>query len=164
MWRRSHVIRCHSDSSIGHLCWWQRSYHTVERKQRARACTHTYTHTHTRLTALCPGPPRWAGTSKVKPIWILLKQETVSGSGISWAVCKSAPRSRQIFMPAPHHSVFFTGRMPFLPPNQQRHSTEGTKKAKCISVKQYSRQLVISHFPKHSINQRRGLLYKNKIK
>ena len=25
-----------------------------------------------------------AGTRKVKPIWILLKQETVSGSGISW--------------------------------------------------------------------------------
>jgi len=28
-------------------------------------------------------------------------------------------------MPVPHHSVFFTGRMPFLPPNQQRQSTEG---------------------------------------
>jgi len=28
------------------------------------------------------GPPRSAGTRKVKPIWILLKQETVSGSGI----------------------------------------------------------------------------------
>ena len=27
-------------------------------------------------------------------------------------------------MPAPHHSVF-TGRMFFLPPNQQRQSTEG---------------------------------------
>ena len=41
-------------------------------------------HTHTRLTALFPGLPRWASTRKVKPIWILLKQETVSGSGISW--------------------------------------------------------------------------------
>ena len=29
-----------------------------------------------------------------------------------------------ITTPAPHHSVF-TGRMPFLPPNQQRQSTEG---------------------------------------
>ena len=38
-------------------------------------------------------------------LWILLKQETVSGSGISWAICKSAPRSRQITTPAPHHSV-----------------------------------------------------------
>jgi len=26
--------------------------------------------------------------------------------------------------PAPHRSIF-TGRMPFLPPNQQRQSTEG---------------------------------------
>jgi len=59
-------------------------------------------------------------------MWILLKQETVSGSGISWAICKSAPRSRQITTPAPHHSVF-TGRMPFLPPNQHRQSTEGIK-------------------------------------
>ena len=46
----------------------------------------------------------------------------MSGSSISWAICKSATRSRQITTPAPHHSVF-TGRMPFLPPNQQRQST-----------------------------------------
>ena len=45
----------------------------------------------------------------------------MSGSGISWAVCKSAPRSRQITTPALHHSGF-TGRMPFLPPNQQHQS------------------------------------------
>ena len=31
----------------------------------------------------------------------------VSGSGINWAICKSAPRSRQITMPAPHHSGFY---------------------------------------------------------
>ena len=70
------------------------------------------THTHTRLTALFPGLPVWAGTRKVKPIWILLKQETVSGNGISWAICKSAPRSRQITTPAPHHSVFLQAGCP----------------------------------------------------
>ena len=63
-----------------------------------------HSHTHTHLTALFPGLPRWAGTRKVKPIWILLNHETVSGIGISWAMCKSAPRSRQITTPAPHHS------------------------------------------------------------
>ena len=73
---------------------------------------HAHTHTHTRLTALCPGLPGWAGTRKVKPIWILLKQETVSSSGISWAICKSAPRSRQITTPTPHHSVFLQARCP----------------------------------------------------
>ena len=66
-----------------------------------------YSYTHTRLTALCPGLPGWAGTRKIKPIWISLKQETVTGSGISWAICKSAPRSRQLTTPAPYHSSFF---------------------------------------------------------
>ena len=84
-----------------------------------------HTHTHP-FNGPFPGLPRWAGTRKVKPIWILLKQETASGNGINWAICKSAPRSRQITTPTPHHSVF-KGQMPFLPPNQQRQSTEGTQ-------------------------------------
>ena len=46
-------------------------------------------YTHTRLTAFFPGLPGWAGARKAKPIWILLKQETLSGSGISWAMCTS---------------------------------------------------------------------------
>jgi len=37
----------------------------------------------------------------------LLEQEIVSGSGISWAMYKSAPYLRQITMPAPYHSVFY---------------------------------------------------------
>jgi len=66
-------------------------------------------------------------SGKVKPIWILLKRETLrwlSGSGISWAICKFALRFRQITTPAPHNSVFI-GRMPFLSPSQQHQSTEG---------------------------------------
>ena len=63
-----------------------------------------------------PGLPGW--------IWILLKQETVSGRGISWAICKSAPCSRQITVPAPHNSVFY--RPDALPADhQKRQSTEG---------------------------------------
>jgi len=81
-----------------------------------------YTHTHTRLTALFPGLPGRAGTRKVKPIWILLKQETVSGSGISWAICKSAPSSRQITTPAPHHSVFYRpDALPATQPTVSKH-------------------------------------------
>jgi len=79
-------------------------------------------HTHTRLTALFLGLPRWAGTRKAKPIWILLKQETVSGSGISWAICKSAPRCRQITMPAHHHSVFHRpDALPAAQPTASKH-------------------------------------------
>ena len=84
--------------------------------------TQSHTHTHTRLTALFPGLPRWAGTKKVKPILILLKQETVSGSGISWTICKSAPRSRQITTPAPHHSVFYRpDALPAAQPTASKH-------------------------------------------
>ena len=36
--------------------------------------------------ALFLGLPWWAGIRKVKPIWNLLQQETVSSSGISWAM------------------------------------------------------------------------------
>ena len=76
----------------------------------------------TRLTALCPGLHMWAGTRKVKLIWILLKQETVSGSGISWAICKSARCSRQITMPAPHHSVFYRpDALPAAQPTASKH-------------------------------------------
>jgi len=40
---------------------------------------------------------------KGKTILDLLEQEIVSDSGISCAICKSAPCPRQITMPAPHH-------------------------------------------------------------
>jgi len=74
------------------------------------------------------GSTGWAGAIKIILMWIILKQETVSGSGISWVVCKSAPCSRHTTTPASHHSVY-TGRMPFLSPNQQRQRTEGNNDA-----------------------------------
>ena len=63
-----------------------------------------------------------------EPIWILLKQETVSDS---WAICKSAPHYRQTTMAASHHSIF-KAQMPFLLPNQQR--TEGIPHLKSITT------------------------------
>ena len=99
---------------------------------------YTHTHTHTRLTAVSPGIPRWAGTRKVKPIWILLKQEIVSGSGISWAVCKSAPRSRQITTPAPHHSVFH--RPDALPAAQPPKALKANSNHRIMQLKTRLRQ------------------------
>jgi len=66
-----------------------------------------------------------------EPIWILLKQETVSGNGISWAMCKSAPCRRQTTMPSLQQSVFYRPDV-LLSPNQQRQSTEGKQK-KCYT-------------------------------
>ena len=50
-----------------------------------------------------PGLPGWAG-------------------GISWTICKSAPRSRQITMPVPHHSVFYRpDALPAAQPTASKH-------------------------------------------
>ena len=99
-------------------------------------CQSTETHTHTRLTALFPGLPRRASTRKVKPIWSLLKQETVSGSGIRWAICKSAPRFRQITMPPPHRSVFLQAGWPSCRPTNSVKALKSLKKLIISTVNQ----------------------------
>ena len=110
------VVNC-----SGCVCCWQEGYvalcsaskECIAKSSFTGVCLMYYnTHTHTRLTALYPGLPGWAGTRKVKPIRILLKQETVSGGGISWTICMSASRSRQITMPAPHCSFFLQAGCP----------------------------------------------------
>ena len=98
--------------------WWQK----LTEQGAAGTYLRDNTHTHTHLTALFPGLLGWAGTRKVKPISILLKQEKVSGSGISWAICKSAPHSRQITMPALHSSVFYRpDALPATQPTASKH-------------------------------------------
>ena len=82
------------------------SYFRVRSSYKKHLNTHTHTHTH-----IHPFNGPFSGTTRVgryqKGNWILLKQETVSGSGISWAIGKSAPCSRQTTTPAPHSSVVF---------------------------------------------------------
>jgi len=75
-----------------------------------QARMHTRTQTHT--TVLWPS---WilSGTTwvsqhqKGKTNLDLLEQDIVSGSGISWATRKSAPRPTHISTSAFHHSVFY---------------------------------------------------------
>ena len=75
-----------------------------------RTPPHYYT-THP-LNGHLSGTSQLSRYQKGKPVSTLLKQETVSGSGISWAICKSAPRSRQITTPTPDHSVFLQAGCP----------------------------------------------------
>ena len=103
----SELNRCHTFQNI--------TFSGANRIILSAPLNHTHTHTH-------PFNGPLSGTTQVS---VYQKGETNldftkardSGSGISWAICKSAPCSRQITKPAPHHSVF-TGWMPFLPPNQ----------------------------------------------
>ena len=46
----------------------------------------------------------------------------MSGSGISWNICTTAPRSRQITTPAPHRSVFYRpDALPAAQPTASKH-------------------------------------------
>ena len=123
----------------------------VGRYQKKHSPTNTHpdhqTHTHTHLTALCPWLPGWAGTRKVKPICILVKQETVSGSSISWAICKSAPCSRQITMPAPHHSSFLQAGCPSCRP------TNSVKALKLLIIRHTSSTSSIYYDPSKSVSK-----------
>ena len=56
--------------------------------------THTQTHTHTNIlrpSCILSGTTRVSRHQKGKSNLDLLEQEIVSGSGISWAICKSVP-------------------------------------------------------------------------
>ena len=56
----------------------------------------------------------------------------MSGNGISWAICKSVPHSRQISMPAPHHSVFYRlDALPAAQPTASKHIIEQWKILSC---------------------------------
>ena len=92
-------------------------------------CTH---HTHTRLMALCPGLPGWASTKRKTNL------DFTEARNSEWRWHQLGhmqvwPCSRQI----PHQLLtaqFFYGRMPFLPPNQQRQSTEGMYVCTCTGT------------------------------
>jgi len=80
-----------------HNVWsyWMKIYHVIY----THTYIHTYIHTYTRLTALCP----WHQLGCIHVCTSLQTDNHASTSPLS----------------------FFTGRMPYLPPNQQRQSTEG---------------------------------------
>ena len=107
--------------------------HQSSKKYMIRRCYITiqkicYTHTHTRLTAFfCDysGEPVPERENQSGFYW---SKKTVSGSGISWDVCKSACRSRQITTPAPHHSVFYRpDALPAAQPPASKHCTNYLK-------------------------------------
>ena len=62
----------------------------------------------------------------------------MNGRGISWAICKSAPRSRQITTPAPLHSVFYR---PDVLPGRPTNSVKALK-ASTVLAYELSNRLV----------------------
>ena len=77
----------------------------------------SYIHTHTRLMALCPGLPGWAGTRKVKLDFTEARDSEWQWHQLGYMqLCTSLQTDNHASTPP---LSFFTGRMPFLPPNQQ---------------------------------------------
>jgi len=88
-------------------CWSQRLSIKIAIKAPG---LHTKTHTHTtvlRPSWILSGTTRVSWHQKGKTDLNLLEQEIMSGSGISWTICKSAPWPRHITMPASHHWIFY---------------------------------------------------------
>ena len=77
---------------------------------RTRLCTRAHTHTHTHAHAHTLNGP-FSETTQVsrykKGKTNLDFTEAMSGSGISWAICKPALCSRETATPASHYSAFF---------------------------------------------------------
>ena len=63
----------------------------------------------------------------------------MSGSGISSAICKSAPRSRQITTPVPHHWVFYRlDALPAAQPTPSRHWRQPERRLWLLRIFQFS--------------------------
>jgi len=88
-----------------------------------KTAKHASTHTHTHpFNGPLSGTTRVSQYQKGKTNLDLVKQETVSGSGIGWTICKSAPRSRQITTRTPHRSVFYRpDALPAAQPTASKH-------------------------------------------
>ena len=107
----------------GECFFWYRPTRVVPDKRPLNGCCCCY----------FPGLPGWASTRKVIPIWILMKQREWQWHQLGYMqVCTSLQTDNHASTPP---LSFFTGWMPFLPPNQQRQSTEGNISALIITNK-----------------------------
>jgi len=78
---------------------------------------------HNRFTALFPGPPMWAGVRRELLDFGVQGKINRGRHTDHLAGCRSIWPNQCPLPPSPH---FCTSRIPFLPPNEQCQSTEGT--------------------------------------
>jgi len=69
-------------------------------------------------------------------VWILLQQDTVSGIGINWTICKSALQCRQVNALTPKYSVSSPDAV--AQSTMPKQSTEGIFYEKALTVKESS--------------------------
>jgi len=106
----------HHNCSHSWVTDWQTDHATA-------SVTITHLHTHNRFTALFPGPPGWAGGRR-ELLDFMVQGKINRGRHTDHPAGRHSSRTNQC-PPPPSPPIFFAGQMPFLPPNQQRQSTEG---------------------------------------
>jgi len=97
---------------------------TRNHSHRVNLQQHRYWHDnrHDHFTALFPGPPGWAGARR-ELLDFVVQGKINRGRHTDHPAGRHSIRTNQC--PPPPSPIFFMGRMPFLPPNQQCQSTEG---------------------------------------
>ena len=103
-------------------------------------CCYSSTTRHNRFTALFPGPPRWAG-ARGELLDFMVQEKINRGIHTDRLAWRHSIRTNQY---PPPSSMFFTGQMPFLSPNQQCQSTEGNG-VKSLNVTQGLTQTSKNH-------------------
>jgi len=105
-------------------------YPVIGRQLRMKE-THTHTHTHP-----FNGPlSRTTQVSQYQKGKTNLDFTEARDSGISWAICNSAPRSRQITTPAPHRSVFYRpDALPAAQPTVSKHWRQMRMKGSTVKI------------------------------
>jgi len=115
------AVRKQEAQPLSNLGTWPCDHCSRIGSSRIRLYTHQITHRwqgqsisrlRRRSPCVCVCVCVYRGKTVPEPILILLEQEAVSGSGISWAICKSAPCPKEITMPAPT-AQFFTDQHDF---------------------------------------------------
>ena len=76
--------------------------------------------------ALFQGPPVWAGARR-ELLDFMMQRKINGGRHTDHLAGRHSIRTNQCPSPPSPHPIFFTGRMPFLPPSQQHQSTKGNK-------------------------------------
>jgi len=113
--RQTTTLTLYNSISTGHMLIMMPNQQCKSIKGTATTHTHPFNGPLSRTTQV-------SRYQKSKTNLDFLKQETVSGSGISWAICKSAHHSRQITTPTTHHSVLYRpDALPAAQPTVSKH-------------------------------------------
>jgi len=111
-----------STSSLNSLQAGCCSWHPANSVKAPKAVTTNTTPQQNHFTALFLGPPGWAGARR-ELLDFMVQGKINRGRHTDHPAGRHSIRTNQC---PPPPSPIFTGRMPFLPPNQQCQSTEGS--------------------------------------